>query len=74
MLSNIFSVDQAAQVHDIYLIIYVCVETTKADDRGHTQNSLKTWDFTTFLKYLVFRLIYLIFQFQDVKNLVFRNF
>ena len=49
MLSNV--VDQAAQAYDIYLIIYVCVDITEADARGHKQNPLKTQDFTPFLKY-----------------------
>ena len=35
-MSNIFVVDQAAQVYDIYLIVYVCVGATEADTRGHT--------------------------------------
>ena len=45
MFSNV--VDQAAQAY-IYLIIYVCVGITEADATGHTQNLLKTGDFTPF--------------------------
>ena len=36
MVSNVFVVDQAAQVYDIYLIIYVLVGITEADATRHT--------------------------------------
>ena len=35
MVSNVFVVDQVAQAYDIYLTIYVCVDITEVDARGH---------------------------------------
>ena len=48
MVSNAFVVDEAAQAYNIYLIIYVCVGTRKADARDYTESSLKTQDLTSF--------------------------
>ena len=36
MVSNVSTVDRAAQAYDIYLIIYVCIGATEADAREHT--------------------------------------
>ena len=60
MVSNVFVVDQAAQVYTIYSIIYVCVGTAVADATGHTQNLLKIgishlfWNTRYFHRYAYF--------------------
>ena len=74
MVSHVFVLDEAAQAYNIYLIIYVWVSTREADARDYTESSLKTQDLTSFLKYLVFRSKYLVFQISGVKTVVFRNF
>ena len=45
---NFFVVDQDAQAYYIHLIIHVCVGARKANARGHTENPLKTRDFSPF--------------------------
>ena len=62
MVSNVFVLDQAAQMHNIYLkSIYPQV-------LRKPMNPLKTRDFTPFSKYQVFRSKYLVFQIHGVKN------
>ena len=63
MVPDVSVVDQAVQVFEIYLIIYVCVGITEADARGMEYNCL------IFSKYLVFQIKNLVFQ---SKYLVFR--
>ena len=64
MVPDVSVVDQAVQVFEIYLIIYVCVGITEADARGMEYNCL------IFSKYLVFQIKNLVFQ---SKFLAFRS-
>ena len=72
MVSNAFVADQAAQTCNIYLIIYICVGNYGSRFQRSYIKSTKNPGFHTFFKIL--GILLEIYQIQDVKNLVFRNF